>query len=94
MTSVTVNFTLDSEKHASLLRWLKSLPRRRRSDAIREILQAHLSNSVTLSDVYQAVRDLDRKLQSGTFVVGGEADQSDAPDEPPDVAANLDNLGL
>lgn len=96
MASVTISFTLDSDEHANLLRWLKSLPKRERSGVIREALLTHLGQggSVSLNDVYQAVKELDRRLKNGAFVGNGETSRGEAPDEPPDVAANLDGLGL
>lgn len=90
---VSVSFSLNSDKDADLLRWLNNLPKRGKSEAIREVLRAGLGRGgVSLGDVYQAVRDLERKLQNGVTVA--HAVDSDMPDEPPDVAANLDKLGL
>jgi len=94
MATVTVVFTLNDDDDRDLVRWLATLPRRGKSKAIREALRVQLSQSgVTLGDVYQAVKALERKLD-GLAVVAGPITAGDVPDEPPDVAANLDNLGL
>ncbi len=96
MATVTVSFTLDDQADREIVQWLARLPKRRKSAAIREALRGHLQGQgITLSDIYQAVREIDRKLATGAIVVGVN-DPSDAIDanEPPDVAAALDNLGL
>lgn len=96
MATVTVSFTLDDRVDREIVQWLTCLPKRKKSAAIREALRGHLQGQgITLSDIYQAVQEISRKLATGTAVVGG-SDASDATDtnEPPDVAAALDNLGL
>jgi predicted transcriptional regulator len=96
MATVTVSFTLDDQADREVAQWLARLPRRQKSAAIREALRGHLKRQrVTLDDVYQAVREIDRKLTTGAVVaeVSGASKAIDA-DEPPDVAAALDNLGL
>ncbi len=90
---VNISFSLNSDKDRDLVRWLDSLPKRAKSQAIRDTLRAGLGRgSVTLGDVYQAVKDLDRKLGNGALmaVPGDQA----GSDEPADVAATLDSLGL
>jgi Arc/MetJ-type ribon-helix-helix transcriptional regulator len=95
MATVTVSFTVDSEKDRDLVRWLDGLPRRKRSEAIREALRAYLGRwGVTLGDVYQAVKALERKLSTGVVVASGSLLDRDEPDAPPDVLAALDSLGL
>ncbi len=96
MATVTVSFTLDDQADREVVQWLARLPKRRKSAAIREALREYLQGQgVTLSDIYQVVREIDHKLTTGAVVVGGN-DPSDAidTDEPPDMAAALDNLGL
>ena len=98
MARVVMSFTLDSHKDARILHYLEGLPRGEKSAAIRDALHAHLgSGGVSLGDVYQAVRDLERKLGNGSILVqsGNVGDVSQAlTDEPADVAASLDALGL
>ena len=98
MARVVMSFTLDSQKDMQILRYLEGLPRGEKSAAIRDALHAHLgSGGVSLGDVYQAVRDLERKLGNGSTLVqsGNIEDVSQAlADEPADVAASLDALGL
>ncbi len=96
MATVTVSFTLDDQADREIVQWLACLPKRQKSAAIREALRGHLQGQgVTLSDIYQAVQEIDRKLATGAVVFGGGdgGDATDA-DEPPDVAMALDNLGL
>lgn len=98
MARIVMSFTLDSQKDVRILRYLEGLPRGERSKAIRDALHAHVGGGgVTLSDVLQAIKDLEYKL-GNCFVSaqGGSAagvSQTFA-DEPADVAANLDGLGL
>ena len=95
MATVTVSFTLDDQADREVLQWLARLPKRQKSAAIREALHAHLQGQgITLGDIFQVVREMDRKLSSGTVVaVAVDASEVDI-DEPPDVAVKLDNLGL
>jgi hypothetical protein len=91
MAKVAICFSLDSERDRDLVRWLDGLPKRGRSEAIRDALRGQLSESgVTLGDIYEAVMDLKR---SG-LVVAARGGIAATGDEPPDVAAALDNLGL
>jgi hypothetical protein len=91
MAKVAVCFSLDSERDRDLVRWLEGVPRRGRSEAIRNALRGQLSQSgVTLGDIYQAILDL--KRQGLVMALQGNDAQTD--DEPPDVAATLDGLGL
>jgi len=98
MARVVMSFALDSQKDRRLLHYLEGLPRGEKSKAIRDALHAHLGGGgITLGDVYQAVKDLERKIGSG-FVLVQAGSMGAAPheskDEPADVAANLDGLGL
>jgi len=89
---VTVSFSLDAEADRDILRWLNSQPKKERSKAIREALRAHIGRGgVTLGDVYEAIQDL-RRYGLAVAAQGRQADVH--TDEPPDVAAALDRLGL
>ena len=98
MAKVTVTFSLDSERDKRILRWLEGLPKRKKSEAIREALTAHLGhvcrqagqNGITLQDIYEAVMDLKR---SG-LAVASQDDSGPQSDIPPDVLDNLSKLGL
>ena len=91
MVKVTVSFSLDSEKDRDLVHWLSNLPKRGRSEAIRDVLRSHLSHSgVTLGDIYEAIMGLKRQ----GILTASRGDDALTNDEPPDVAAALDNLGL
>jgi len=96
MTKVTMTFSLDSERDRRILRHLKGLPRGKRSETIREALNVHLGGSgVTLADLYQAVKDLERKMCGDLLLVRADnAGSRQQSAEPDDVAANLDSLGL
>ena len=91
MTKQTVTFVVDTQRDRDILRWLGSQDNK--SAAIREAIRAHLGRrGITLTDVYEAIQDLKR---------GGWTPAPDVPphnvtggDEPPDVAAALDSLGL
>jgi len=86
-----VAFSLDTEADRDILRWLER--QENRSAAIRAALREHLARGgVTLGDVYQAVKDLERKLQAGAVMGCAAPTQGDDWDEPPDAAAALDAL--
>ena len=87
---VTIAFTLNTEADRDILRWLER--QENRSAAIREAIRRHISGGVTLGDVYQAVKDLERKLRTGVVVTGNAPDEGDDWEEPPDAAAALDAL--
>ena len=92
MTKIVASFTLDSETDQDILDWLKRQPKGDRSAAVRRAIRDHLGRSgVTLGDVYQAVRDLERKLQTGATGMAPVAPH-DPWDEPPEAAAALDAL--
>ena len=95
MAKATRSFTLDDQTDRDILTWLDRLPKRKKSEAIREALRAHLSGQdVTLDHIYQVVREIDRKLAYGVVIGDGSVDDVPETDEPPDVAAALDRLGL
>jgi len=86
---VTKSVSLDIEADRDILRWLAAQPNA--SEAIRLAIRAYQGRgSVTLGDVYQAVRDLERKLQSGAVVMPDTEDWK----EPSEAAAALKALGL
>jgi hypothetical protein len=87
-----VSLSLDTEADRSILRWLDR--QENKSAAIRAAIRAHIGGGgVTLGDVYQAIRDLDRKLQAGVILQDrGDSGGGETWDEPPDVAAALDRL--
>jgi hypothetical protein len=91
MAKMTVSFTIDDATDKDIARWLKQFGRGERSEAIRDTLRTGLGRGgVTLGDVYQAVKGLERKLSSGAAIVGSEPGPE--LDEPPEAAANLDAL--
>jgi hypothetical protein len=98
MAKVTISFTLDGERDRQILRYLEGLPRGEKSAAIREALAAHLgAGVVTLGDLYQAVKEIEHKLDNGMVFARAKTAASGfqtPADEPADVAANLDALGL
>ena len=91
---INISFYLNNDRDRDLVDWLDSLPERERSMAIRKILRVGLGMSnITHDDLYRAIQDLGRKLQSGAIIP--ISNQDDAPmDEPPDIVATLDKLGL
>jgi len=98
MPRVVMSFTLDSQKDRRILHYLEGLPRGEKSKAIRDALYAHVGGgNATLRDVFQAIKDLEHKMGSGFVAMearSGGAVSNDPIDEPADVAANLDGLGL
>lgn len=89
---VTVSFTLDSDADRDLLRQLNAMPRGERSKAIRQALRAHLGHAgVSLGDIYEAVRALERRIQGGAVAITAPPATFD---EPPEAAAALDELGM
>ena len=91
MARQAITFVLDTIRDRDIVRWLEG--RENKSAAIREAIRAHLGHDdITLVDVYEAVLDLQRR----NWIAVSEAQSGDATssNEPPDVAAALDNLGL
>jgi hypothetical protein len=89
-----VNFVLNSEADRDIVRWLDRQDNK--SAAIREAIREHIGGTgVTLGDIYEAIKDLERRLQVGQVVT-----HSSDPgllcnmelDEPPEAAAALDAL--
>ena len=91
MAKITVTFSLDSERDKRILRWLEGLPKRKKSEAIREALTAHLGqNGITLRDIYKAIQDLKRC----GVAIAPTSDTESQSDIPVDVLDNLGKLGL
>jgi hypothetical protein len=89
MARQTITFVLDTVRDRDILHWLEG--QENKSAAIREAIRAHLGRSgITLADVYEAIQDLKR----GGWVPWAQAPAAATGDEPPDVAAALDSLGL
>jgi hypothetical protein len=91
MARQTITFVLDTVRDRDIIHWLEG--QGNKSAAIREAIRAHLGRSgISLVDVYEAIQDLKR----GAWVPGpgAQAPAAAASDEPPDVAAALDSLGL
>jgi len=93
MVKITKSFTLDGEADGDIIRWLNRQDNA--SAAIRKAIRDHLERAgVTLVDVYQAVKSLERRLQAGgTTAVPTSALVEEEWNEPPDAAAALDALG-
>ena len=88
---VTKTFSLSTEEDRDILRWLAA--QENASASIREAIRAYQGRGgVTIGDVYQAIKEVDRKLQNGVAV--NTSPGGDACDEPPDAAAVLETLGL
>lgn len=96
MATVTVTFSFDDKADSQLKRWLDGLPKRGKSKAIRTVLRAYLGyGEVSLGDVYQVVRGLERKLQNGVIVPQRSEDTGTGEvGVDQDVLDNLDKLGL
>jgi hypothetical protein len=98
MARVVISFALDSQKDRRILHYLEGLPKGEKSKTIRAALYTHLGGEgLTLGDVYQAVKDLERKWGGSLMApqVGSAGNVTQLTvDEPADVAANLDGLGL
>jgi len=86
------SFSLDTERDADVLVWLEAQPNA--SEAIRAALRAAATApDITLETVYGAVKALERHLAQGPWR-GPENVCPTPPPEDPDLAAQLDQLGL
>lgn len=89
MARQTITFVLDTVRDQDLLHWLAG--QENKSAAIRDAIRAYLGRSgISLADVYEAIQELKR----GGWAPGTPASAAAAGEEPPDVAAALDSLGL
>lgn len=96
MATLTVSFSLDTERDADLAAWLNRHDRRARSAAIREKLRAGIDqNSPSLADVLAELREIKQLLRSGATVQAAptSAKQNDDPALTA-VKGKLANLGL
>jgi len=90
----TYSFSVDEKSYPRVMRWLESFGRGERSREICKALDAWVSGqSVTHDDIYQAVRDLERKIGQAP-ILSSEGNHREVLEEPEDIAASLDNLGL
>jgi len=87
-----INFVVNTEADRDILRWLDQ--QTNRSAAIRAAIRAQLGGGISLGDVFQAIKAVERKLERGAIVVAPASHRSgpDDWDEPPDAAAALDAL--
>jgi hypothetical protein len=86
------SFSLDSERDADLLVWLDN--QSNASEAIRKALRAYsCASEITLEEVYRAVKTLEKRLSEGRHWQPIDPVSSDPPEDP-DLAAQLDQLGL
>lgn len=86
------SFSLDTERDADLLDWLDT--QSNASEAIRKALRAYSrASEITLEEVYRAVKTLEERLSDGRRWQTTDLVTSDPPEDP-DLAAQLDQLGL
>ena len=84
-------FSLDTERDASLLTWLDAQDNA--SEAIRAALRGYCdSTGIGLRDVYSAVKTLEAQICGGHLVRVSRT--SEETPEDPDLALQLDQLGL
>ena len=87
-----LSISLDSEADKDILRWVDSLDKGEKSAGIRDAIRAHIGGGgVTLGDIFQAVKDLERKVQSGVVIHQASGDDLDDA-EPAEAVAALDAL--
>ncbi len=91
--SKVISFSVDRVADRDIIDWLDSLDRGEKSAAICDAIREHIGRrGVTIGDVYQAVKDLERKVQAGAVVINAGGEDHD-DEEPPEAAAALDALG-
>jgi hypothetical protein len=85
-------FVIDEERDRDILVWWKQ--QANKSASLRTLIRRDIrQDDVTLRDVYQTVIDIDRKLTESMPPLCHNVDEEPF-EEPPDVAAALDNLGV
>ena len=89
---VVVSISLDMGRDGDILRWLGR--QENQSAAVREAIREHLGRGgVTLGDVYQAVGQIERRLEAGVVVNAEGRTAAEAEwEEPAEAAAALDAL--
>ena len=92
MAKVTISLTLDDERDKRILRWLKGLPERGRSEAMREAINTYLGqNDVTLRDIYDAIQELKHFRLMLVQEASPDVQQQEVPK---DVLENIAKIGL
>ena len=94
MSRTTRSFSFDNARDADLLAWLDG--QENASQAVRDALRAAMAGEaeVTLADVYEAVRGVERALVAGRGTARrAPTDDGDAPGTSA-AAENLSRLGL
>lgn len=87
----TITFVLNTERDRDIVRWLEGQDNK--SAAIREAIRTQFGRgNITPTDLYEAIQDLKRYGWAPGH--GIQAHTVTASDEPADVAAALDSLGL
>ena len=87
----TIAFALDTERDRDVIHWLDAQPNK--SAAVREAIRAQMKKGgVTLGDIYEAIMELKWQGAVSQGQPGGAGPE--VGDEPPDIVAALDNLGL
>jgi hypothetical protein len=90
MNNITFSFSLDIESDADIIRWLNSLPRGRKSAAIREAIRVGLRTDGP-GNVERKLDAILEKLDQGV-TIGGNSNTPTA--EPERAASALDRLGI
>ena len=91
MTRQTITFVIDTNRDHDIIRWLDV--QGNKSAAIREAIRAQLGGrlNITHVDIYEAIQDLKRTSYTRETAA---VPQRQEMNEPPDIAAALDNMGL
>ena len=93
MPNRRLNFVVDEERDRDILSWWAKQDNK--SAAIRALIRKEIEHDgLTLLDLYQAVLEVERLLVAGVVLAGDDAAGGAVSDEPPDLAAALDRLGL
>jgi hypothetical protein len=92
---VVVSLVLNAQRDADIIKWLDSRDGSK-SEAIRAAIRARIgTQGLTLGDIYQAIKEIDRKLARGVAVASATNEEpAGEEDVPQDILDALDNLGL